>query len=127
MKTFKKYYEISAEPEEVYLALVNEQAIRLWTGDEVEMKAEEQSEFSMWGGSIVGKNISFDYGKKIIQEWYFGDQEEKSIVTIKLHPHKKGTSFELTHSNIPEEEYDGIVEGWNDVYLASLIDFFEGE
>ncbi|MFC6100061.1 SRPBCC domain-containing protein [Olivibacter domesticus] len=125
MKTFKKYYEIPAEPEEVYLALINEQAIRLWTGDEVEMKAEEQSEFSMWGGSIVGKNISFDYGKKIVQEWYFGDQQEKSIVTIKLHPHKKGTSFELIHSNIPEEEYAGIAEGWDGVYLASLTDFFK--
>ncbi|MGH2624077.1 MAG: hypothetical protein ACRDE7_10455 [Sphingobacterium sp.] len=33
--------------------------------------------------------------------------------------------FELIHSNIPEEEYAGIVEGWDGVYLASLTDFFK--
>ncbi|HSN60222.1 MAG TPA: SRPBCC domain-containing protein, partial [Ferruginibacter sp.] len=58
-------------------------------------------------------------------QWYFGEQEEASIVTILLHPHKQGTSAELRHTNIPDEAYQEIVEGWNDVYFASLINFYE--
>src|SRR4051794_35019786 len=100
MKDFKKYYLIPALPEEIYIALTNPLSIQLWTGDEAEMSTVPGTEFSMFEGSIVGKNIEFEENKKIVQQWYFGDQVEPSIVTIKLHPHKNGTSVELNHSNI---------------------------
>ena len=124
MKDFKKYYIIPADPEEVYLALTNPATIHLWSGEPAEMSAEPGTEFSLWDESITGLNIEFESGKKIIQQWYFGEQEEKSIVTIKLHPHVQGTSVELKHINIPDEAYDDIVDGWNDVYFASLYDFY---
>ncbi len=89
------------------------------------MSTEPGSEFSLWEGSITGKNISFEQDKKIIQQWYFGDQPEPSIVTIILHPHKKGTSAELKHTNIPDEEFEAIAEGWNESYFGSLIEFYE--
>lgn len=124
MKHFSKYYIIPASPEEVYLALTNPVTIHLWSGEEAEMSTEPGSEFSLWEGSIVGKNLEFEHGKKIVQQWYFGDQHEDSIVTIKLHPHKHGTSVELKHTNIADEAYDDIVEGWNEVYFRSLEDFY---
>jgi len=125
MKNFKKYYLIPAEPEVLYKALTYPATIQLWSGDKAEMSTEPGSEFSLWNESIVGQNLEFEEGKKIVQEWYFGDQEEPSIVTIKLHPHKKGTSVELQHTNIPDSEYDDIVEGWNETYFGSLIEFYE--
>lgn len=125
MKDYKKYYVILAEPEVVYSALTYSGTIQLWTGDKVEMSTEPGSEFSLWDGSIVGRNIAFETGKSIEQEWYFGDQEEKSIVKILLHEHKQGTSVELRHSNIPDEDYDDIVYGWNNTYFGSLIEFYE--
>ncbi|MFL9482506.1 SRPBCC domain-containing protein [Chitinophagaceae bacterium LWZ2-11] len=124
MKDFKKYYILPAEPEEVYLALTNPLTIKLWTGEEAVMSTEPGSEFSLWDESIVGKNLEFEEGKKIVQQWYFGDQEEESIVTIKLHAHKDGTSVELRHTNIPDDEYDDMVEGWNDSYFRSLMEFY---
>jgi activator of HSP90 ATPase len=124
MKDFKKYYIIPAQPEEVYLALTNPATIHLWSGEPAEMSAEPGSEFSLFDGSINGKNVAFEEGKKIIQQWYFGDQQEESIVTIKLHPHAQGTSVELRHTNIPDQDYDDIVDGWNTVYFASLYDFY---
>jgi activator of HSP90 ATPase len=125
MKDFKKYYIIPAAPEDVYLALTLEQTIILWTGAKAEMKAEPGTEFSLWDGSIVGKNLEFDPGKKIVQQWYFGDNPEESIVTIKLHPDSKGTSFEVRHSNIPDDDYDDIIEGWDNIYVGSLQDFYQ--
>ena len=124
MKDYKKYYTIPAPPEDVYLALTLPATIQLWTGEEAEMSTEPGSEFSLWEGSIVGKNIAFEPSKKIVQQWYFGEQEEASIVTIKLHIHKQGTSAELTHTNIPDEAYDEMVEGWNDNYFGLLISFY---
>lgn len=126
MKDYKKYYIVPAHPEEVYLALTNPATIHLWTGEEAEMSTEVGSEFSLWEGSITGKNLEFEEGKKIVQQWYFGDQEEPSIVTIKLHPAKEGTSVELRHSNIPDNDYEDIKEGWDNLYFGSLIDFYAG-
>ncbi len=125
MKDYKKYFILSASPEELYLALTNPAIIRLWTGEEAVMSTEPGSEFSLWEDSISGKNISFEHNRKIVQQWYFGDQEEASIVSITLHPHKLGTSVELRHTNIPDEVFDEIVDGWNQSYFASLEEFYE--
>jgi uncharacterized protein YndB with AHSA1/START domain len=125
MKDFKKYFPLPAPPEQVYTALTNPATIQLWTGEPAEMSTEAGTEFSLWGGSISGKNLEFIDGKKIVQEWYFGEQDEPSIVSIILHPDKKGTSVELRHSNIPDADFDDIVEGWTNNYFRSLDDFFD--
>jgi len=126
VKDYKKYYIIPETPETVYLALTNPLTIQLWTGEAAEMSTEPGSEFSMWDGAIVGRNVEFEMNKRIVQQWYFDGQEEESIVTIKLHPDKAGTSAELRHTNIPDEAYNDMVEGWNDSYFGALIDFYEG-
>jgi uncharacterized protein YndB with AHSA1/START domain len=127
MKDYKAYFIIPEEPALVYQALTQQDTIELWTGEKAIMQAEPNTEFSLWDDDIVGKNLAFEPGKMFQQEWYFGEQEEPSIVTIILHPHGRGTSLELRHTNIPEDAYDDLVEGWNEVYMASLIDFYSGE
>jgi len=124
MKDFKAYYSINATPEEVYLALTTPTTIFLWSGEEAEMSTEPGSEFNLWEGAITGKNLEFEPNKKIVQQWYFGE-EEPSIVTIKLHEDKQRTSLELRHSNIPEADYEDIVDGWNIEYFGNLKEFFE--
>lgn len=125
MKDYKKYYMITAPPEDLYMALTNPTTIQLWTGDEAEMCTEPNSEFSLWNGSIVGKNLEFEPNKKIVQQWYFDEQVELSIVTIILHEHKQGTSVELRHTNIPDQDYQNITHGWDDMYFGSLIEFYQ--
>lgn len=124
MKDLKKYFIIDAPPENVYQALTNAATIQLWSGEPAIMEPVEGTEFSLWDESITGKNISFIPGKKIVQQWYFGEQAEPSIVTIILHEDKKGTSAELRHTNIPDEDFDNIANGWVENYFGSLIDFY---
>ena len=127
MKSFKKYYILPEEPEIVYKALTTDITIQLWTGEEAIMSDTPETEFEIFGGAICGMNLEFEEGKKIVQEWYFGEQDDPSIVTIKLFPNPKGTSVELNHTNIPEEAYQDIVSGWNKEYFGALIDFFTDE
>jgi activator of HSP90 ATPase len=127
MKDFKKYYLLNESPDVVYAALTNPLTIQLWTGEEAEMSTEPGSEFSLWGGAICGKNLEFEEGKMIRQHWYFEGEEGESIVTIKLHPHKSGTSAEVKHLNIPDEAYEDIAEGWDYNYFGSLMEFYAGE
>lgn len=124
MKDLKRYYTLHADPKDVYNALTNQRMLEIWTGEEVLMQTEPNTEFSLWNGSISGINLEFEENKKIVQQWFFGDDEKESIVTIKLHPHKKGTSVELIHTNIPDDAYENISEGWDEDYFGALAELF---
>lgn len=125
MRNLKKYFTFSVEPADVYNALANKTMIEIWSGEPAEMSEEPGSEFSLWDGSITGKNLEFEKDKKIVQQWYFEGQEEESIVTIKIHPHKRGTSIELLHTNIPDDAFENIAEGWEEDYFGALSQLFE--
>lgn len=124
MKEIKRYYTLNATPVDVYNALTNKRMLEIWTGEDAEMQTEPNTEFSLWNGSITGINLEFEENKMLMQQWFFGEQEEASIVTIKLHPHKKGTSIELRHTNIPDEAYENISDGWDEDYFGALRELF---
>lgn len=127
MKNLKFYTQIDAEPEEIFLALTNPFTIELWSDSPAKMDAREGTEFELWDGDISGKNLKVIKNKELVQEWYFGDQEEQSLVTIKLHPDGTGTSVELRHENIPDDAYENIEEGWRNFYIGAIKRFFEEE
>ncbi|MBN2806072.1 MAG: SRPBCC domain-containing protein [Prolixibacteraceae bacterium] len=118
MKAIKRYYSLHASPADVYNALTNQVMLEIWTGEKAEFTPEPDTEFSLWDGSITGRNLAFEQDRLISQIWYF--EEEESQVTIKLHPDKDGTSVELRHENIPDEAYENISDGWDDDFFASL-------
>jgi activator of HSP90 ATPase len=124
MKTFKKTFRINAEPSDVYSAITNPYTIELWSGYKAEMSIDPGSEFSLWEGDIEGKNLEFIQDRKVVQEWYFGDQSKKSIVTISIFPDKDNSSVTVEHTNIPDDEYDNIAEGWREFYIGAIINFF---
>lgn len=124
MKTFHKYFIVKAEPSDVYLALTNPLTLQLWTGEPAEMDDTPGKRFSLWDGAITGTNIRFEKDRLIVQHWDFGEQEEISEVTIRLHAHQKGTSVELTHTCIPDEAWEDMTSGWNDAYFGSLQEFY---
>ncbi|RIH64750.1 ATPase [Mariniphaga sediminis] len=124
MKEIRRYYLIAAEPKDIYNALTNKNMLEIWTGEDAEMEPVPGTEFSLWGGSITGVNMSFEEDRKLVQQWFFGEQEEPSVVTIVLHPDKKGTSVELRHTNIPDDAFDNISEGWDEDYFGALKELF---
>lgn len=124
MKNIKRYYILNAEPKDVYNALTNKTMLEIWTGESAEMETKPGTVFSLWGGSISGINLEFEENRKIVQKWFFEEDQEDSIVTMKLHEHKKGTSLELSHTNIPDEAYENISDGWDEDYFGALNELF---
>jgi len=86
---------MKAAPSDVYNALTNKTMLEIWTGETAEMVAEPNTEFSLWNGSISGMNLD-----------------------------KKGTSVELYHTNIPDEAFENISEGWDEDYFGALKELF---
>jgi len=125
MKDFKKYFKIRAEAEDIYACLINPFTIELWSGYPAKISAEENTEFELWDGDITGKILKLIPNTEIVEQWYFGDQEEISLVTIKLHPVKNHVSVELNHTNIPDEVYDEFAGGWDEHFFGAIKRFLE--
>ena len=124
MKTFRKTFKINAEPSDIYSAITNSYTIGLWSGYPAQMSTETGSEFSLWDGDISGKNLEFIQDKKLVQEWYFGEQVEKSIVTISIAHDSENSLVTVEQTNIPDEEFNSIAEGWREYYIGAIINFF---
>lgn len=124
MKKLLINYKINATAEELFRAMTDSFTLELWTGYPAIMQPVGGTEFELWEGDISGLNLEFIEHKKIVQEWYFGEQEEKSIVTITLRPKGNATIIEIIHTNIPDEAYENIRKGWYETYLASLKSFY---
>jgi activator of HSP90 ATPase len=124
MKTFRRTFRIEAEPSDVYAALTNPVTIELWSGYPAQMSTEPGTEFSLWSGDITGRNIEFIQDRKVVQEWYFGDQEEQSVVIISIISRGNKSDVIVEHSNIPDEEFENIAEGWREYYMGAINRFF---
>jgi len=124
MKEFKKRYTLNATPQDVYNAMTNPLMIEIWTGEPVVMSTVPGSEFEIWDGAIIGENVEFIQDKLIVQRWFFGEEED-SIVTLKLFADRKGTLVELHQTNIPDNAYINMVEGWDQDYFGNLRQLYE--
>ncbi|MGV8830078.1 MAG: SRPBCC domain-containing protein [Breznakibacter sp.] len=125
-KDLKLRIKIKALPEDVYAALTNPFAIELWTGYPAVMDTTPGSPFELFEGDIAGHNIAFVENSRIDQEWYFGDNDVPSIVTLKIFPNgASATQLDVIHTNIPDDAFDDIKEGWEEHYLSGLKEFLE--
>jgi activator of HSP90 ATPase len=125
MKTIRQIHHLPAPSDEVYTALTNPFTIELWSGYPAEMSTVEGSDFSLFEGDIVGKNLEFIENKMIRQQWYFEGELNESVVTLQLRSQKNETVIELTHTHVPEEVFDEMASGWKNIYFKSLKQFFK--
>ena len=120
MKTIKKVYKISATINRVWQALVDPAVIDEWGGGPSKMDSKVGTEFELWNGDIYGKNIEVVSKSKLVQEWFGGDWAKPSIVTINLKKDDSNTILELDQSDVPDEEFEDIDEGWDDYYFGPM-------
>ena len=116
---------IAADPEEVFAALTNPFQIEIWSGYPADMKAEAGYVFSLWEGDITGVNLEVVPNRCLVQEWFFGERDEHSLVEIKLKKENGKTVLDLKHTHIPAEVYEEITEGWREYYLGSMKEMLE--
>jgi activator of HSP90 ATPase len=125
MATLKQTYEIKAPVADVWRALVDPIEIEAWGGGPAVMDGNKDTEFTLWGGSIHGKNVDVVLETKLSQLWFSEGWEEASIATFKLSGHNGRTTLELTHENVPDDEAKEIDDGWRDFYLGPMKDYLE--
>jgi uncharacterized protein YndB with AHSA1/START domain len=122
-----KSYIIDAPIEAVWNALTDQHEIETWGAGPAVMSDKEDSEFSLWGGQIHGKNIQVDHEEVLKQEWFGGEWDTPSLVTFTFIDEGEKTRLDLTHENFPPEERRALDEGWDSDYLGPMIEHLEGQ
>lgn len=125
MATIEQTYEIKAPVADVWRALVDPKKIEAWGGGPAVMDGDKDTEFTLWGGSIHGKNVNVFSQEKLSQLWFSEGWEEASIATFRLSETDGKTSLKLTHENVPDDEAKEIDDGWREFYLGSIKDYLE--
>ncbi|SRR6266571_5533786 len=125
MQTIKLHYTIQAPVAKVWKALTDPDDIEAWGAGPAVMDEMEGTDFSLWDGDIHGTNVEVIPEKKLVQEWYGGNWDKPSIVTITLVGKDGKTDVLLVQVDVPSGEVKDIEEGWEDFYMGPLKEFTE--
>lgn len=117
-----------ATPEEVYEAFMDAKKHSAFTGSKATCNPKVGGKFTAWDGYISGKNLKFEQGKKIVQEWITTDWPKDyppSKLELTFKKAKSGTEITMEHRDVPTEKADDLAEGWTEFYWNPLKEYFK--
>lgn len=128
MKTIKQTILFNASAPDLYEMLINARKLTKITGGKATNTEKVNGKFSAWDDYISGINVELAPGEKIVQKWTCQDfpNEHFTDVTIELKKKSnKQTELVFTQTNVPDDLYDDISEGWNQFYWEPIRDYIE--
>ncbi|KAI3471418.1 hypothetical protein Pfo_030782 [Paulownia fortunei] len=132
-KTITMSEKFSCRARDLYEILMDENRWKGFTQSNARINKEVGGEFSIFDGSVTGKNVELQEGKLIVQHWRFGSWPDGIVSTVcKVRltfdePESGVTVVKLTHTDVPEEDRYGnatVVEnterGWRDLIFHKI-------
>jgi len=114
--------DISASPERVYAALLDEKLFARMTGAPAKIDSAAGGAFSLFGNRISGRNIELVPGIMVVQAWRnnFWAPGVYSLVRFRLTLHGTGTRILLDQTGFPEDDFHDLSIGWPEHYWTPL-------
>ena len=128
-KNIRQTVTLKAAPHEVYEVLMDQKKHAKLVGSEASISRKAGGKFVIYGGDIEGKNLELVPDQKIVQTWRFSDWPEGhfSTVTFVFTPVEKGTRLTFTQTDVPDDKYEDIKQGWTDYYWSPLKQMLQKE
>ncbi len=126
-KAIKQTVTFKAAPHAIYEALMDEKKHAAFTGGEAKISRKAGGKFSIYRGDIEGKNLELIPDQKIVQTWRYSDWPEGhySTATFVLKATEKGSQLTFTQTDVPDDRYEDIKQGWKDYYWAPMKEMLE--
>src|ERR1022692_501627 len=112
---------LPATAERLYATYLDPAQHAAVTGAPVTVSAEPGSMFHAFGGQISGMMLSAIAPRLIVQSWRstnFRDTDPDSTLILVFVPEGKDGRIDLIHIDVPEQDYQGVTEGWEKYYWA---------
>jgi activator of HSP90 ATPase len=114
--------------EKIYKSWLTTQGHSTMTGSPARVNGVTGGDFTAWDGYIWGIFTELEENKKIVQAWRTGEfpeEADSSNVEILLEEYNGKTKLTLIHTNIPEGQADGYIQGWDDFYFKPMREYFK--
>ncbi|MAE65497.1 MAG: hypothetical protein CMJ18_14600 [Phycisphaeraceae bacterium] len=101
---------------EMYLDPARHGAI---TGAPVTIGEERGASFEAFGGQLSGTMLSVARPRLVVQSWRsvnFRDDDPDSTLILTFAPEGGEGRIDLVHVDVPDHDYNDVVEGWNKYY-----------
>ena len=109
---------IASPPERVFEYLVTNAGMTAWMGDWAALDPVPGGRFAVniAGYRARGSFLEVDPPRRVIMSWGFEDSADlppgTSTVSFELTVIAEGTRLEVVHTDLPDDEVPGHVEGW---------------
>lgn len=126
-KTIRQTVTFKATPHQVYETLMDSKKHAELVGADAKITKKVGDKFTIYGGDIEGVNLELVPDKKIVQSWRYNDFPEGhySKATFLLEESKGGTKLTFVQTEVPEDRYSDISQGWKDYYWQPMKDMLE--
>ncbi len=103
---------------DMYLDPSKHQAI---TGASVDIGDEKGAKFKAFDGALTGMTLEVIKPRLIIQSWRskeFKTEDPDSTLILSFTPEGDAGRIDLIHLDVPDHDYDGVTQGWENYYWA---------
>jgi activator of HSP90 ATPase len=79
--------------------------------------------FHAFEGNLTGTMLSVVRPALIVQSWrsvHFGADDPDSTLILSFTPHGEAGRIDLVHLDVPAQDYQGVIDGWESFYWAPL-------
>jgi activator of HSP90 ATPase len=127
MQTIHQTITFKATPHKVYETLMDSKKHAELVGAEAKITKKVGGKFTIYDGEIEGENLELVPDKKIVQSWRYSDWPEGhySKATFLLEDSNGGTRLTFTQTDVPDDKYDDVSQGWHDYYWQPMKEMLE--
>jgi activator of HSP90 ATPase len=126
-KTINQTITFKASPHEVYEMLMDPKKHGEVVGANAKITKKVGAKFTIYDGEIEGVNLELVPDKKIVQSWRYSDWPEGhfSKATFLFEESKGGTKLTFTQTEVPQDKYEDVAQGWQDYYWQPMKEILE--
>ncbi len=124
--------DIEADPEKVFEFLVTDTGMTSWMGQWASLEPVPGGQFAVdiAGYAARGMFLEVDPPRRVMVSWGFAGSESlppgASTVSFELTATSAGTRVEVVHTDLPDDDVPGHIEGWRH-FLPRLARAVAGE
>ena len=121
---------LPATPDKLFDMYLDAEAHAAFTGLRVVLEPHRGGVFEAFDGMLSGTILHVEPKTLIVQTWRSGNwplTAMDSVLMLSFWPAEDGARIELVHVNVPEEDFAGVSQGWENYYWTPWHDYLIGK